>query len=134
MVKVLPGIWLWKVLEQKNMFDSSYINNQWVGSSGSIDPVTGANARKYSCKSGDTFTLSATFGSSNSNNIIAMAFYNASGTLFDDNPSGGITIENGLIKGWQLKASSGEIKINEPNNHKTIITVSDGLIVNWEYQ
>lgn len=58
----------------------------------------------------------------------------ANGTLFDDNPNGGITIENGLIKEWHLKASNGEIEINEPNNHKTIITVANGLIVNWEYQ
>ena len=71
-------------IRTKNMFDSSYINNQWVSSSGSIvEGATGANARRISCSSGDTFTLSATFGSSDSNNIIVMAFYNASGTLLN---------------------------------------------------
>ena len=70
-------------IRTKNMFDSSYINNQWVSFSGSIVDAANANARRISCSSGDTFTLSATFSSSDSNNIIAMAFYNASGTLLN---------------------------------------------------
>lgn len=71
-------------IRTKNMFDSSYINNQWVSyPSGSIVDAANANARRISCSSGDTFTLSATFGSSDSNNIIVMAFYNASGTLLN---------------------------------------------------
>ena len=70
-------------IRTKNMFDSSYINNRWVSFSGSIVDAANANARKIFCASGDTFTLSATFSSSDSNNIIAMAFYNASGTLLN---------------------------------------------------
>lgn len=58
----------------------------------------------------------------------------ANGTLFDENPSGGIVVENGLIKSWNMLSKNGKIEIREPNNAKTFITVKDGLIVDWEYQ
>lgn len=46
----------------------------------------------------------------------------ASGTLFDDNPSGGIIVENGLIKSWSMSGYDGTLLGG--------ITVKDGLIIN----
>ena len=70
-------------LPVENLFDDSTLNNKWVAQNGTIHPATGANCIKYNCNADDTYTLSATFGTSNSNNIIVMAFYNSSDTLLN---------------------------------------------------
>lgn len=48
----------------------------------------------------------------------------ASGTIFPNNPSGGVTVENGLIKRWNMRTYSGTITINTMT-----ITIENGLII-----
>lgn len=48
----------------------------------------------------------------------------ASGTIFPNNPSGGVTVENGLIKQWNMRTYSGTITINTMT-----ITIENGLII-----
>lgn len=48
----------------------------------------------------------------------------ASGTIFPNNPSGGVTVENGLIKKWNMRTYSGTITINTMT-----ITIENGLII-----
>ena len=55
----------------------------------------------------------------------------ANGTIFNDNPNGGITVEHGLITGWSLKAANGTLFSDNPNGG---ITVKDGLITGWSMQ
>lgn len=52
----------------------------------------------------------------------------ANGTLFNDNPNGGIKIKNGLITDWNLKVSNGTISAGNVE-----IEVIDGLITGWNY-
>lgn len=57
----------------------------------------------------------------------------ATGTIFPDNPNGGITIENGLIKNWNLAWYSGEIKLAGSEGYKDVkLTIKNGLIVKAE--
>lgn len=49
----------------------------------------------------------------------------SNGTMFPDNPAGGVEIENGLIKKWLLTTYSGVITVDGVR-----ITVKNGLIVN----
>lgn len=66
----------------------------------------------------------------------------SSGTLFKHNPSGGIVVENGLVKNWSIKSvedntlnvisslswnGNGELT----SVQKTSIDIRDGLIVRW---
>ena len=66
----------------------------------------------------------------------------SSGTLFNHNPSGGIVVENGLIKDWSIKSvtdntldvisslswnGNGELT----SVQKTSVDIRDGLIVRW---
>lgn len=52
----------------------------------------------------------------------------ASGTIFSNNPNGGIKVTNGLITDWDYTGATGTIF---PNNSGGGITVADGLITNW---
>ena len=66
----------------------------------------------------------------------------SSGTLFNHNPSGGIVVENGLLKDWSIKSvtdntlnvisslswnGNGELT----SVQKTSVDIRDGLIVGW---
>lgn len=66
----------------------------------------------------------------------------SSGTLFKHNPSGGIVVENGLVKNWSIKSvedntlevisslswnGNGELT----SVQKTSVDIRDGLIVRW---
>lgn len=51
----------------------------------------------------------------------------SSGKIFQNNPGGGIIIENGFIKNWGLNLATGTINISN-----IVINVVDGLIVSWE--
>lgn len=64
----------------------------------------------------------------------------ASGTIFPDNPSGGINVQNGLIKNWNLSASSGTVSLisglswnngNITSVTRTDIEIKNGLIISW---
>ncbi len=53
----------------------------------------------------------------------------ATGTLFSDNPSGGIKIENGLIKEWNLTFLSTNLDVKDSLGHKILtLEIKDGLI------
>lgn len=52
----------------------------------------------------------------------------ASGKLFPDNPSGGIDVENGLIKKWSLSGSTGSISFYAQDGTRITITCNNGLI------
>ena len=47
-----------------------------------------------------------------------------SGTLFSSNPNGGITIEHGLIKNWNMAGMTGSLTINN-----VMLTICNGLII-----
>lgn len=59
-----------------------------------------------------------------SNHDTPFVINTASGTLFPDNPNGGITIQNGLVKNWNLSTHSGKIFENAGGG----ITVKNGLV------
>jgi len=66
----------------KNLFDESIINNLWTFADGTISAWTGTCIQKYKCSEGDTFTLKATYSTTDTqNNIIAIAFFDSSNTL-----------------------------------------------------
>lgn len=52
----------------------------------------------------------------------------SSGTLFPDNPGGGIKVENGLIKAWNMSGSTSTIF---PDNPAGGITLKNGLVTGW---
>lgn len=56
----------------------------------------------------------------------------ASGTIFKDNPSGGIIVENGLIKSWNFKAATGTMSLKDSDGNTTVsVDVANGLITGW---
>ena len=66
----------------------------------------------------------------------------SSGTLFSHNPSGGIVVENGLVKDWSIKSVTdntldviSSLSWNENGEltsvQKTSVDIRDGLIVRW---
>ena len=52
----------------------------------------------------------------------------SSGTLFPDNPRGGVIVENGLIKNWSMSGSTSTIF---PNNPSGGIVLKNGLVTSW---
>ena len=50
----------------------------------------------------------------------------AGGTLFPDNPSGGITVKSGLLTKWSLTGATGTINLDN-----VMINVANGLITGW---
>ena len=59
-----------------------------------------------------------------SNHDTPFVINTSNGTLFPDNPSGGITIQNGLVKNWNLSTHTGKIFENAGGG----ITVKNGLV------
>lgn len=53
-------------------------------------------------------------------------YYTASGNLFPDNPSGGVTIKNGLITSWNIRGATGTLYANN-----AAVSVVNGLITGW---
>ena len=59
----------------------------------------------------------------------------ANGTIFQNNPGGGIVVENGLIKSWNLGTATGTLNLMGANGQETIImTIKDGLIQSWKVE
>ena len=56
------------------------------------------------------------------------------GKLFSNVPGGGIEIENGLIKNWDMSAITGDITIPIEGGKKLILTCGSGLIVSAKYE
>lgn len=57
----------------------------------------------------------------------------ASGTLFPNNPAGGVTVEHGLIKGWSLNGVTTRLYIADSSGG-IYLDIANGLITNWGYQ
>lgn len=56
----------------------------------------------------------------------------ANGTIFKNNPGGGIVVENGLIKSWNLGTATGTLNLMGANGQEAIVmTIKDGLIQSW---
>lgn len=53
----------------------------------------------------------------------------ASGRLFKNNPGGGIVVENGFIKTWNMQAVGDATMF--PNNSGGGVSVKDGLVTGW---
>ena len=68
-----------KVINQ-NLFDDTTQNNLWIAVDGTLSAITDANTLKYPCKSGEAYTLKATWASS-TDAMIALAFYDKEGEL-----------------------------------------------------
>lgn len=49
----------------------------------------------------------------------------SNGTIFPDNPGGGITVQNGFIKSWYLNHTNGDI----PVGNNTTLVIRNGLVV-----
>lgn len=56
----------------------------------------------------------------------------ASGNIFPAVGGGGIVVENGFIKSWNIDGAEGTIYLGGANGYKdTKVTVKDGLITSW---
>ena len=56
----------------------------------------------------------------------------ANGTIFQNNSGGGIVVENGLIKSWNLGTATGTLNLMGANGQEAIVmTIKDGLIQSW---
>ena len=63
-------------------------------------------------KTSDDGTYFTNFMAFNDINSVPYIRNTASGTLFNDNPSGGIKVNNGLITNWSLRGISGNVTID----------------------
>lgn len=57
----------------------------------------------------------------------------ASGTLFGNNPSGGITVEHGLIKNWSITGITTRLYLATEGG-EMYLDIANGLITDWGYQ
>lgn len=59
----------------------------------------------------------------------------ANGTIFQNNSGGGIVVENGLIKSWNLGTATGTLNLMGANGQEAIVmTIKDGLIQSWRVE
>ncbi len=129
-------------------------NGDYVGGAGAIKRASdGRTGVEMWCKQGDILWLGYdtgtgadgaikpifTFDSSDPSKTPAM-INTASGTIFPDNPTGGIVVENGLIKEWELTYTNGTLSLisglawsggNITRIHWADIVVKDGMIMSW---
>lgn len=57
----------------------------------------------------------------------------ASGTLFANNPEGGLIVKNGFIKNWGIKGYTGTCRATL-DDVTSVLEVKDGLIVNYYWE
>lgn len=106
---------------------------------GSDDP---SGVRLY-CESGLTVGLGYINSENTITNVIAFdssepnstpfIINTASGTLFGNNPSGGITVEHGLIKDWSIKGITTRLYLATEGGGM-YLDIANGLITGWGYQ
>ena len=140
-----------------NIYD--WVNNgNKVGSIGSLLRDNGRVGMHASCKMGDLLILGCIVEENEETASVRPVVEidsetieestpwirnTASGTLFKNNPNGGITVENGLIKNWNMyTVTNGELapltSLTFDSNNKLTsfkrvhIQVNDGLITGWE--
>ena len=91
---------------------------------------------------GDQDYIAIAFRTSDTTSENIMTFYKnslstpyvkntASGTLFPN--AGGIEVENGFVKNWNMQGVSGELYVADPGNgSKVTVYVNNGLITGWD--
>lgn len=114
-------------------------DGDYVGSVGATRTAsTGRVGVNFWCDNGDTVALGYAKQQGSDSDITPVFKFDSTspddtpyiintsnGTMFPDNPAGGVEIENGLIKKWLLTTYSGVITVDGVR-----ITVKNGLIVN----
>lgn len=129
-----------------NLYDyqgSSAIAGTLASVRGTSDNIVGVNLYTYS---GNKLSLGyKTSPSSTSiNSIIQFDTNNlnstpwivnaANGTIFPNNPGGGIVVENGFIKSWSINGASGELHLKGATGYADpILVIKNGIIVDWHY-
>ena len=131
-------------------------DGNYVGSVGAVkNKSNGKTGVEMWCDKGEQVILGCATEAESDANIKRVFSYNdenpdstpyiintTNGTIFSHNPSGGIVVENGLVKNWSIKSvedntlnvisslswnGNGELT----SVQKTSIDIRDGLIVRW---
>ena len=119
-------------------------NGNYVGSIGAIKSKSGRVGVDVWCDTGDLLSIGYYNKDENSEYPIHPVIQidsntakkevpwiknTASGTIFPDNPSGGVTVQNGLITKWNLKGINGDVNMG----NGLIFTYKNGLVVTTRY-
>ena len=122
-------------------------NGNYVGSIGAVKRVSdGRVGVEIWCDNGDVIWIGYDDGSGGDGHIRPVFYFDsttpgktpwivntANGKLFSGISGGGIVVENGLIKDWDLTGTAdGTLYLGGASGYKdTKITVKDGLITGW---
>lgn len=118
---------------------------KYVGTIGSVkNESTGRSSIEMWCSKDGMLLLGYDDGSGTTGNIKRIFSFDAktpnespfiantaSGTLFSNNADG-ITVKNGLITGWNMNLSTGDIVFYSSSGNKVNIHVKSGLITGWD--
>ncbi|MEY8284995.1 phage tail spike protein [Lachnospiraceae bacterium 50-23] len=121
-------------------------NGNYVGSIGAAKRKNdGRVGVEMWCDNGDIVWIGYDDGSGKDDNIKPVFYFDsktpdktpwvintASGNIFPAVGGGGIVVENGFIKSWNIDGAEGTIYLGGANGYKdTKVTVKDGLITSW---
>lgn len=121
-------------------------NGNYVGSIGAVKRKNdGRVGVEIWCDTGDVVWIGYDDGSGKDDNIKPVFYFDsktpnktpwvintASGNIFPAVGGGGIVVENGFIKSWNIDGAEGTIYLGGANGYKdTKVTVKDGLITGW---
>lgn len=135
------------ILDNHINFYSWLQNGDYTGSVGAVKRASdGRLGVEMWCAPGDIVWLGYDDGSGGDNPIkpvfsfdsqnptsIPYMINTASGTIFPGLSTGGITVENGMIKQWDLsKLVSGTLRLGGAEGYKDVtVTVENGFITKW---
>lgn len=121
-------------------------NGNYVGSIGAVKRKNdGRVGVEIWCDTGDMVWIGYDDGSGKDDHIKPVFYFDsqtpnktpwvintASGNIFPAVGGGGIVVENGFIKSWNIDGAEGTIYLGGANGYKdTKVTVKDGLITGW---
>lgn len=121
-------------------------NGNYVGSIGAVKRKNdGRVGVEMWCDNGDMVWIGYDDGSGKDDNIKPVFYFDsqtpdktpwvintASGNIFPAVGGGGIVVENGFIKSWNINGAEGTIYLGGANGYKdTKVVVKDGLIMSW---
>lgn len=135
------------ILDNHINFYSWLQNGDYTGSVGAVKRASdGRLGVEMWCAPGDIVWLGYDDGSGRDNPIKPIFYFDsqkptsipymintASGTIFPGLSTGGITVENGMIKQWDLsKLVSGTLRLGGAEGYKDVtVTVENGFITKW---
>ena len=135
------------ILDNHINFYSWLQNGDYTGSVGAVKRASdGRLGVEMWCAPGDIVWLGYDDGSGGDNPIKPIFYFDsqkptsipymintASGTIFPGLSTGGITVENGMIKQWDLsKLVSGTLRLGGAEGYKDVtVTVENGFITKW---